>query len=107
VDFSRITIIYAILLVAVLTTGERYLLRQYETRLRRRGIGTERVLVVGTGAGAEMLIQRMGMFPQYGFEVVGVSTDQLPVGADFAGATVIGALSDLPRLVRERTVDQV
>src|SRR2546428_226044 len=70
--YSRLTITYAIVLSAVLMTVERYFLRQYETRLRRQGIGTERVLMVGTGAGSEMLIQRMNMFPQYRFQVIGV-----------------------------------
>ena len=50
-SYSRLTLIPAVLFAAVLMTGERYLLRHYETRLRRKGIGTERVLMVGTGPG--------------------------------------------------------
>src|SRR5258708_31554438 len=75
-QYSRLTITYAIVISAVLMTVERYFLRQYETRLRRKGVGTERVLMVGTGAGNEMLIQRMNMFPQYGFQLVGVADDE-------------------------------
>lgn len=104
--FSRLTIIPAILLSAVLMTGERYLLRQYETRLRRQGIGTERILMVGTGAGSELLIRRMNMFPQYGYHVVGVAADEEP-SSHFVGAPVVGKVDDLPRLVRELKVDQV
>src|SRR5258708_39124553 len=37
--YSRLTILPAVLLSAALMTGERYLLRQYETRLRRQGVG--------------------------------------------------------------------
>ena len=105
--YSRLTITYTILLTVVLMTGERYLLRQYETRLRRQGIGTERVLVVGTGAGSEMLIQRMSMFPQYGYHVVGVADDRNPPHAQFAGVRVVGAVQDLPRLIDELHVNQV
>jgi len=104
--YSRLTIVPAILLTAALMTGERYLLRQYETRLRRKGIGTERVLMVGTGAGSELLIRRMNMFPQYGFHVVGVAADE-GSPTQFVGVPVVGRVGDLPRLVRELNVDQV
>jgi exopolysaccharide biosynthesis polyprenyl glycosylphosphotransferase len=95
------------LLTAVLLTGERYLLRQYETRLRRQGIGAERVLMVGTGAGSELLLQRMGMFPQYGFQVCGVLADELRPGEVFAGTPVVGRVEELPERARELAVDQV
>ncbi len=104
--YSRLTLIPVLLLTAVLMTGERYLLRQYETRLRRQGIGTERVLMVGTGAGSELLIRRMNMFPQYGFHVVGVASDDARA-ADFVGVPVVGHVNELPELVRKLRVDQV
>jgi exopolysaccharide biosynthesis polyprenyl glycosylphosphotransferase len=107
VDYSRLTITYAVLLTAVLMTAERYFLRQYETRLRRRGIGTERVLLVGTGPGSEMLMRRMSMFPQYGFQVCGVLEDGQAAGATFAGVPIVGAVEDLPVKARELGVDQV
>jgi exopolysaccharide biosynthesis polyprenyl glycosylphosphotransferase len=107
VYYSRLTITYTIVLSAVLMTLERYVLRQYETRLRRQGIGTERVLMVGTAAGSEMLIQRMNMFPQYGFQVVGVVDDEHSAGTTFAGAPVVGAVADLQSLARSMQADQV
>jgi len=106
-QYSRLTITYTILLTVVLMTVERYFLRQYETRLRRRGIGTERVLMVGTGAGSEMLIQRMNMFPQYGFQVVGVADDDRAPGSSFAGAPVVGRIDDLNDLAKQLRIDQV
>src|SRR5205823_13416882 len=88
-------------------TLERYLLRQYETRLRRRGIGTERVLMVGTGTGSRLLIQRMAMFPQYCYQVSGVLDDRLEVGSSFAGAPVVGRIDDLRGMIPQMGVDQV
>src|SRR6266702_1352447 len=85
-EYARLTLAYTVIIAFVLMTVERYFLRQYETRLRRRGIGTERVLMVGTGTGSQLLIQRMAMFPQYGFQVSGVLDDRLVVGSSFAGA---------------------
>jgi Undecaprenyl-phosphate glucose phosphotransferase len=106
-SYSRLTFIPAVLFVAVVMTAERYLLRQYETRLRRQGIGTERVLMVGTSSGSDMVIRRMNMFPQYGFHVVGVVSDDVPASDLFSGVPVVGAVSELPDLVKKMGVDQV
>src|SRR5260370_35760721 len=54
--YSRLPITDATCFSAVLLNGGRRFLRLYKTHLRRQGIGTERVLMVGTGAGSEMLI---------------------------------------------------
>jgi exopolysaccharide biosynthesis polyprenyl glycosylphosphotransferase len=105
--YSRLVITYTVLLSAVLMTVERYWLRQYETRLRRRGIGTEEVLIIGTGTASEVLVQRMGMFPQYGYHVCGVLDDRLAVGSTFAGVPVVGRVDDLPQKAREFGADQV
>jgi exopolysaccharide biosynthesis polyprenyl glycosylphosphotransferase len=107
VNYSRLTITYAVVIAAVLMTVERYFLRQYETQLRRQGIGTEKVLLVGTGPGSEVLLRRMAMFPQYGFQVRGVLDDSRAEGTQFAGAPVVGRLDDLPSKARELGVDQV
>jgi exopolysaccharide biosynthesis polyprenyl glycosylphosphotransferase len=105
--YSRLAFVYFLILGTVLLTLERYALRQVETRLRRRGIGTERVLMVGTGTGSELLINRMSMFPQYGYHVAGVVDDQLGTGTLFAGSPIVGRIESLPRLIRDLQVDEV
>jgi exopolysaccharide biosynthesis polyprenyl glycosylphosphotransferase len=105
--YARLTVLYIALVSAVLMTGERYLLREYETRLRRRGIGTERVLMVGTGTASELLIRRMSMFPQYGYLVRGVVEDGRRPGEVVAGAPVVGGVDELPELVRRLGIKQV
>jgi exopolysaccharide biosynthesis polyprenyl glycosylphosphotransferase len=105
--YSRLTITYTVLLSAVLLTAERYFLRQYETRLRRQGIGAERVLMVGTAPGSEMLLSRMRMFPQYGFLVCGVLDDSLAAGSLFAEVPVVGRVDELPEKARQLGADQV
>jgi exopolysaccharide biosynthesis polyprenyl glycosylphosphotransferase len=105
--YSRLTLVYSVVLSGILMTLERYVLRQYETRLRRQGIGTEHVLMVGTGTGSQLLIQRMTMFPQYGFHVAAVLDDSLEAGSTYAGAQVVGPTKDLRRWVSQLKVDQV
>ncbi len=89
-QYSRLLFADFLIISAIVMTAERYVLRQYETRLRRKGIGTERVIVIGTGMASQMLIRRMTMFPQYGFHVEGVVDSEREVGSDFAGARVLG-----------------
>jgi exopolysaccharide biosynthesis polyprenyl glycosylphosphotransferase len=105
--FSRLTITYTVVLTVALLTTERYLLRQYETRLRRQGIGAERVLMVGTGPGSEMLLTRMKMFPQYGYLVCGVLDDSRASGSLFAEVPVVGTVDELPEKARQLNVGQV
>jgi len=105
--YSRLTITYTVLLTAVLMTTERYFLRQYETRLRRQGIGAERVLMVGTAPGSELLLNRMRMFPQYGYLVCGVLDDDRAAGSLFAEVPVLGKVDELPEKARQLRADQV
>jgi Undecaprenyl-phosphate glucose phosphotransferase len=104
--YSRLTITYSVAICVVLMSAERFVLREYETRLRRRGIGVERVLMVGTGRTSELLIRRMNMFPQYGYQCCGVADDQLEIGAQFAGVAVVGRVDDLPRLAETLLVSK-
>jgi Undecaprenyl-phosphate glucose phosphotransferase len=105
--YSRLSITYGVLLSALLMTLERIVLREYETRMRRKGIGTENVLMVGAGLSAELIIQRMKMFPQYGYKVGAVLADDLAVGSSLVGVTVVGRPADLVRFVEEGAADQV
>ena len=104
--YSRLTITYSIILCAAAMTLERFVLREYETRLRRRGVGVERVLMIGTGSTSELLIRRMNMFPQYGYLCCGVADDQLAVGDQFAGVHVVGRPDELPRLAEELQISK-
>jgi Undecaprenyl-phosphate glucose phosphotransferase len=106
-NYSRLSITYAVLLSAVLMTLERVFLREYETRMRRKGIGTENVLMVGSGLSAELIIQRMNMFPQYGYRVCAVLDDGLAAGSSVAGVTVVGRSTEVPRFAEELGADQV
>jgi Undecaprenyl-phosphate glucose phosphotransferase len=106
-QFSRLAFAYFLIISAIVMTVERYALRQYETHLRRQGIGTERVILIGTGMASQMLIRRMTMFPQYGFHVEGVVDGERKTGTQFAGASVLGGVAQLPELIRRHDVHQV
>ncbi len=106
-SYSRLVLLYTITAAFVLIAASRAILRQVRLAQQRRGIGMDRVLIVGTGAGSELLIHRMTMFPGYGYQVCGILDDRLEPGAVFAGARVIGKLAELPDRVRETHADRV
>jgi exopolysaccharide biosynthesis polyprenyl glycosylphosphotransferase len=100
-------VVYFAVILALLLIFYRLLMRYSLTQLRRRGLGTTRALVVGSGAGAEALINRLEMFPEYGYELIGLVDDQLSDGEDYHRLPVIGGSRDLARLVRRHAVDAV
>ncbi|HEX6349272.1 MAG TPA: undecaprenyl-phosphate glucose phosphotransferase [Candidatus Dormibacteraeota bacterium] len=106
-EFSRLVFVYWILLTLILLTATRYLLRRLQAARRARGIGADRALVVGWGAAADLLVQRMRMFPDYGYRPVGILADGILEGTELAGIKVLGTSSDLSRVVRNRRVDTV
>ena len=106
-SYSRLVVVYFALIVALVLIAYRMLMRYSLTQLRRRGLGTTRALVVGSGAGAEALINRLEMFPEYGYELIGLVDDHLSDGEDYHRLPVIGRSRDLAHLVRRHGVDAV
>jgi exopolysaccharide biosynthesis polyprenyl glycosylphosphotransferase len=105
-SYSRLVMFYLLIFAVILVTLERFSLRTTVHALRRRGIGCERALVVGGGPGAEMLVRRMQMFPEYGHLVVGV-VDDPPSPEVLAGVPVLGARVDLERICGRHRIDEV
>lgn len=106
-SYSRLVLVYIVIIAIALITIGRIVLRQVLLRQQRRGVGTDRVLVVGTGAGSELLLHRMTMFPEYGYTVCGVLDDRAEPGTTFAGTQVLGKVAELSAIVNTRRIDQV
>lgn len=105
--YSRLTFGYWLVSATVLVVLARYGLRLFQERLRVRGNAVDRALVVGSSAAADLVIQRIRMFPDYGYQLVGVLADDLTTGDAFGGVQVLGRTEDLPRIVAEKSIDQV
>ena len=106
-SYSRLVLLYTVSIALVLIALARIVLRRILTMQQRRGVGTDRVLVVGTGAGSELLLHRMTMFPEYGYTVCGVLDDRIEPGTRFAGSQVVGRVAELPVHVKRHQIDQV
>jgi exopolysaccharide biosynthesis polyprenyl glycosylphosphotransferase len=105
--FSRLTFAYWVIAATILILLARYGLRRIRASSWRRGEGIDRVVVVGSGASADLILQRIRMFPDYGYQVVGVIADDLKAGDVFGGADVLGSASNLCNVVTDRNVNLV
>jgi exopolysaccharide biosynthesis polyprenyl glycosylphosphotransferase len=105
--FSRLTTLYWAVAAGCLIAGARYAIRRYEGWLRSRGVGVDRALMVGWGTAADLLVQRLRMFPEYGYQVVGVIADGLEPGSEVAGFPVVGEIGEIERVLYACPVDTV
>jgi exopolysaccharide biosynthesis polyprenyl glycosylphosphotransferase len=104
--YSRLLLIEAGLITIALLAGYRLLRRGVEAHLRRRGIGVERVLIVGAGEQGRMVMRNLVARPELGYRVVGFLDDDLTKG-DLGRYKALGGLESIGGVVKAERVDQV
>jgi Undecaprenyl-phosphate glucose phosphotransferase len=126
-EYSRWIVVFAWLLTVVLVLVGRGLHTGLSSALRRRGLGADRVLVVGGGEIGWAMVERIRRVPGLGYQVVGVVDDRPPSppfhggerggaspwdggergGASSDGVPVLGGVQDLERIIEEQQIDEV
>lgn len=106
VDLPRLMLVYIWILDIVLVTLGRLAHQVISTSLYRRGIGSQRVLILGTGEVGQMICQKIQGSPQLGYKVVGFA-DGAADGAPILGVPTVGSYEDLPALIERHKVDEV
>ncbi|HET9869992.1 MAG TPA: undecaprenyl-phosphate glucose phosphotransferase, partial [bacterium] len=104
--FSRLVAALMAPGVVLLAWAERLALRRVQVFLRRRGVGVTRVLVVGTGETARVLLQRLRANPGLGYRVVGVVAET-GSGRMVEGYKVLGRLEQFSRILRQGRPEEV
>jgi len=84
---SRLMLVYVAAFTVVLLVMARVVLRMYQAQLRKRGIGVQRVLVVGMEATGQAVVGTMISRADLGYHVVGFLDDN-PQTADMEFRTV-------------------
>ncbi len=106
VDYPRGMVLYNWLLTVVLVTLGRLLHGWLRAELQARGWGRDRVLIVGTGDVARMILHKILGNPGLGYQAVGVvgvdeqEENALPV-------PVLGYAHDLAELIEKHQVNEV
>jgi len=105
-DYPRAMVGYTWLLTIAFVTLGRLAHGRLRSALQIRGWGRDRVLLVGTGDVARMILQKILGNPGLGYEVVGaVNVDGFP-GVSLP-APVLGDSQHLATLIEEHRVDEV
>lgn len=106
VDYPRAMIIYAWVLSILLITLGRIAHQVLRNKLRDRGIGKDRLLLVGSGEMAQVIIQRVQWSRHLGYELVGLVNGETQEGS-ILGAPILGVPEELPELIEKNKIDEV
>ena len=111
---SRLVFLAAVPIAIALMLATRVLVRIVRERMWARGIGVDRVAVIGSGRAARRIMQWMLSQPQLGYDVVGYvsnSDDHDEIAVATANAVVrplhLGGTAMLRQLVSENGIDEV
>jgi exopolysaccharide biosynthesis polyprenyl glycosylphosphotransferase len=102
-DLTRGMVLYnwalTIVLVIVGRVGTEWLQRQVRSKY------PERLLLVGTGDVARMILQKTVQAPQLGYKVIGFVEDT--AAGEIAGVPVLGTRDQLPQIIQRHGVQEV
>jgi exopolysaccharide biosynthesis polyprenyl glycosylphosphotransferase len=111
---SRLIFIYAWLLVIGLLVAKRLVGRVVRERLWLRGIGVDRVVIVGSGRAGQRMMQWLIGQPQLGYQVVGFLDDTAPpenwgIATDrrVVKPRHLGTCADVRDVVQAQRIDEV
>ena len=106
--YSRLIFFYAVLLIGGFLSLSRLVERQIRDHLRRRGVGVDRVLIVGAGVVGKAMMRSILARPELGYRAVGfVDDDPGKQENDIGPFKALGSTADLPVILQEQTVHQV
>ena len=103
--YHRTLLGYAWLLNILLLTIGRTLHAQVQWKAQARGIGDDRVLLIGGGDTGRMILQRIQANPKFGFQVIGVIDNSS--SRSILNVPILGSVVDIPRIIDEYAVDEV
>ncbi|MBX5491548.1 MAG: sugar transferase [Chloroflexi bacterium] len=102
---SRLTFIFAWVLIVVMVALGRSLVRALRGLARRHGLDLVRVLVVGDNPTSRMLMQSIAGQPHLGYQVAGF-VHLSPTG-DFGRFKALGTIDELPGICQRHQIDEV
>ncbi len=107
-SYSRIVVVYFWLISIISLMLSHTLSRKVLQILRHKGYNLKHILIVGAGDLGKRVAEKIDLYPEIGFKIVGFLTDHPEkVGSSIMGYTVLGHLVDVKKVVKEKSVDQL
>lgn len=105
-ELSRLMVIYAWFLSVILVSIGRAILSLLAAALRRRGIGSRRILIIGSGPPAQVVLDKIHRSPELGYRVIGILDESGRLG--LAGdLPILGGIKDVASIVQSNGVHEV
>jgi len=104
--YSRLLLVEAGVLTIALLGGARLARRATLAKLRRRGKGVDRVLIVGAGEIGRAVVRNLVARPELGYQVVGFVDDD-PAKGDLGRFKALGGLGNVETILKNERVDEV
>lgn len=106
--YSRLIFFYAGALIIVLLSLSRLAKSLILRRLRLRGIGVVRAIIVGAGEVGRAIMRTIVAHPELGYEILGFVDDDPAKGSTNIGRfKALGGIDKLSTLIKEHAVDEV
>ncbi len=106
-NISRLFLLYFAVVNVTLLCLERIALRFILRFVRRKGIHSWRILVVGYSKAAQAYIDRIKSYSNLDRKVCGILDDEKPQGFAYRGVEVIGTLENLSELLAKNELEEV
>lgn len=104
--YSRLLILEAAFLTLALLSGARLAERLIQAELRRRGVGVDRLLIVGVGELGRSVMRTLVARPDLGYQIIGFVDDD-PAKGDLGRYKSLGELDNLEALLKTERADEV
>ena len=85
----------------------RIMIRSILRRIRLNGYNKKHILLVGYSRSAEAYIDRIRMNPEWGYNVVGILDNEVPIDTEYYGIKVLDKLDALEKMIQENSFDEV
>ncbi len=107
-DVYRRQIVFIWCFTSLLIAVGRIVHTQIQWLAQSRGVGTDKVLLVGCGPTALFILQKVKYTPKLGFAIVGAVTDEAEPTTDrLDDVPILGTREDIPDLIHAHAIDEV
>ncbi len=107
-DVYRRQIVFIWSFTSLLIALGRIFHTQIQWSAQSRGVGADRVLLVGSGPTAHFIQQKVKYNPKLGFAIIGAVTEEaVPTTDALDTIPILGTRTDIPALIHAHAIDEV
>ncbi len=106
--YSRLIFLYTGFWIILFLSLSRMIVAVVSARMRRRGVGIDRVLIVGAGEVGRTVMRTIVALPELGYRIVGFLDDNPERGeTDIGPFKALGGLDNLPAVLSAERINEV